>query len=382
MGVTKGRVLGVFVSTEAVFLADLEPLSEEGRFRVRQAREEKWRGKGAPWENAAVFSENLMRICMTYGLSYDKISMCLPRELFFIYEREFPAMEREELEAAARWDIETNVPFAEGMYWPGFGKYGTDEPRLELAALPVEYGRGLVEAMAAAGLGVQGLTVTPTRFAFCREDSRILWHDAEVELSAPVLRQTWTEEFSAALYAALRVYRPSVGVEFLPREERPAQVRFWRWAGNGLVACTFAVAAVCFARNVWLISAAETQTENLRQEYALEKRTRENMAALVDRTAALGDTETALRRLSSERRSWYAVLSLLGTVAVDGVYLTEFDVQEDGALLCGGCATDYGRLVAYLERLGDEATLREKPILKESEVDSRGELRFKLQLRF
>ena len=149
VGAKQDRVLGVFVSSESIFLVELETLAESGRFRVRQAREEKWRGEHAPWEDAALFSEALLRLSVTYGLSCDNISVCLPRELFFVYEREFPPMEREELVTAARWDIETNVPFDEGAYWPGFGRH---EERLELAALPSEYGRKLVDAMTSAGL--------------------------------------------------------------------------------------------------------------------------------------------------------------------------------------------------------------------------------------
>ncbi len=56
---------------------------------------------------------------------------------------------------------------------------------------------------------------------------------------------------------------------------------------------------------------------------------------------------------------------------------------EDGALLCGGRATDHGHLIAYLDRLGNEVPeLREKPLLKESIADERGGLRFKLRLKF
>ena len=40
LGAESKRVLGVFVSSEALFLVELEKLAEIGRFRVRQAREE------------------------------------------------------------------------------------------------------------------------------------------------------------------------------------------------------------------------------------------------------------------------------------------------------------------------------------------------------
>ena len=380
IGAEKSRVLGVFVSEEALFLVELERTEETNRFRVRQAREEKWRGTSAPWEDTAALSESLMRLSLTYGLTYANISLCLPRDLFFIYEREFPPMEREELEAAARWDIETNVPFDEGAYWPGFGKH---EERLELAALPSEYGSDFVDTMTAAGLGISGLTMEPLLFSCRREANRMVWRDAIVELSAPAQQEKWTQELSTALYAALRCYYPSVGVEFLPGEEKAERVRFWQTAGNLVLAATCFLVFVLFARNLWLLSAADTRLDDLRQEYALEQRERETMEGLSGEQAAVKGTEIALQKLSAERRSWYAVMSELGTVAVDGVYLTEFDVQEDGSLLCGGRATDHGHLVAYLDRLGNEATaLREKPLLKESAVDERGELRFKLRLKF
>lgn len=380
VGAKQDRVLGVFVSSESIFLVELETLAESGRFRVRQAREEKWRGEHAPWEDAALFSEALLRLSVTYGLSCDNISVCLPRELFFVYEREFPPMEREELVTAARWDIETNVPFDEGAYWPGFGRH---EERLELAALPSEYGRKLVDAMTSAGLGVSGVTMEPLQFTCRREGSRMIWRETTIELSTPVLREKWTRELSAALYAALRSCCPEVGIEFLPGEEKAERVRLWQTAGNLVLAATLLFISILFARNLWLLSAADTRLDNLRQEYAMERRGRETMEGLAGGQAEVGSAEKALQKLSAERRSWYAVMSALGAVGVDGVYLTEFDVQEDGALLCGGRATDHGHLIAYLERLGNEvAELREKPLLKESAADERGGLRFKLWLRF
>ena len=289
-------------------------------------------------------------------------------------------MERQELEAAARWDIETNVPFDEGAYWPGFGKH---EERLELAALPSEYGRDFVDAMTASGLGVSGVTMEPLHFSCRREGVRMVWRDAAVELPAPVQREKWTRELLTALYAALRLYYPSVGVEFLPGEEKAERVRLLQTAGNLVLAATFFLVSVLFARNLWLLSAADSRLDNLRQEYALERRERETMEGLAGGQAEIERAEKALRKLSAERRSWYAVMSALGTVGVDGVYLTEFDVQEDGAVLCGGRATDHGHLVAYMDRLGNEVReLREKPLLKESAADERGELRFKLRLRF
>ena len=380
LGAKPNRVLGVFFSAEVLFLVELERLEAPNRFRVRQAREEKWRETGAPWEDASAFSEMLMRLCVTCGLSSDTISLCLPRELFFIYEREFPPMEREELEAAARWDIETNVPFDEGAYWPGFGKH---EEQLELAALPSEYGRDFVNAMTASGLGVSGLTMEPLRFSCRHEAGRVVWRDAAVELSAPAEREQWTRGLSTALYAALRFYIPAVGVEFLPGEEKAERARLWQAAGYFLLAGTLLLVSIVFVRNWLLLSAAEARLDNLRQEYAMEKRARETMEGLTGGQAEIERAEKALRKLSAERRSWYAVMSALGTVGVDGVYLTEFDVQEDGAVLCGGRATDHGHLVAYMDRLGNEVReLREKPLLKESAADERGELRFKLRLRF
>ncbi len=380
VGAKQDRVLGVFVSSETIFLVELETLAEEGHFRVRQAREEKWRGTGAPWEDAAAFSETLVRLSVTYGLSRDNISLCLPRELFFVYEREFPPMDREELVAAARWDIETNVPFDEGAYWPGFGRH---EERLELAALPSEYGRNLVDAMTSAGLGVSGLTMEPLHFSCRREGNRMIWREMTIELSAPVLREKWTQELSAALYAALRSYCSEVGIEFLPGEEKAESVRLWKTAGNLVLAATVLFVSTLFARNLWLLSAADRQLDGLRQEYAMERRGRETMEGLAGGQAEVGGAEKALQKLSAERRSWYAVMSALGTFGVDGVYLTELDVQEDGALLCGGRATDHGHLIAYLDRLGNEVPeLREKPLLKESAADEHGGLRFKLRLRF
>ena len=185
------RVLGVYVARGAVFLAELERTGDDSRFRVRQARAEKIKTPGALWDDGAALSEEIMRLCMTYGLPRDNISVCLPRELFFVYEKEFPPMEQREMEEAVRWDMETNVPFPEGTYWTGFGRHGD---RLELAAVPSDYGRGLVAAMTRAGLGVERLSMAPLRFTYRREGMRIAWRDAVIELSSPVAREQWGAE--------------------------------------------------------------------------------------------------------------------------------------------------------------------------------------------
>ena len=317
---------------------------------------------------------------MTYGLSYGKINICLPRALFFVYEREFPPMERKELSEAVRWDMETNVPFGEGTYWTGFGRH---EENLELAALPSEYGRKLVDAMTEAGLGVESLTMEPLQFTHRREGARIAWRDAVIELPAPAAREVWDGEMALALYAALRPYYPCVGVEFLPKGEKARNARLWQTAGNVMLAGVLFVIAVLFAKNLWLLSAADTRLDNLRQEYALVSKARASMERITGGKEEIDAGERILRRLSSERLSWYAVFSVLGASAADGVYLTEFDVQEDGALLCGGHAVNYARLVSYIERLEqDAAVFREKPLLKESAADELGEIRFKIRMKF
>ena len=321
-----------------------------------------------------------MRLCMTYGLSYGKINICLPRDLFFVYERTFPPMERKELTEAVRWDMETNVPFGEGTYWTGFGRH---DEKLELAALSSEHGQKLVGMMAEAGLGVEGLTMAPLRFTHRREGMRIAWRDAIVELSVPAAQETWDREMTLALYAALRSYYLRVGVEFLPQGERAQTTRLWQTAGNAMLAGVLFMLAVLFARNLWLLSAADERLENLRQEYAFASRERESMERISGGKEAVGSGERILQRLSAERLSWYAVFSALGATTVDGVYLTEFDAQEDGAILCGGRAPNHARLVEYLDRLErEETTLREKPSLQDSAADERGEIHFKVKLRF
>ena len=374
------RVLGIFVASDAVFLVELERMGDGQHFRVRQARRERIKASGAIWDDAEALSEGVMRLCMTYGLSYGKINICLPRDLFFVYERTFPPMERKELTEAVRWDMETNVPFGEGNYWTGFGRH---DEKLELAALSSEHGQKLVGMMAEAGLGVEGLTMAPLRFTHRREGMRIAWRDAIVELSVPAAQETWGREMTLALYAALRSYYPRVGVEFLPQGERAQTTRLWQTAGNAMLAGVLFMLAVLFARNLWLLSAADERLENLRQEYAFASKERESMERISGGKEAVGSGERILQRLSAERLSWYAVFSALGASAVDGVYLTELDVQEDGAILCGGRAVNYAHLVSYMEQLEhDVGTFREKPLLKESAADERGEISFKIRMKF
>jgi len=374
------RVLGVFITADEIFLAELEKREPAGHFYLRQARREKARISGAAWDSMESLADELMRLCMTYGLSYDKISVCLPRELFFIYDREFPAMDRRELTEAVRWDLESNVPFPEGSYWTGFGRH---DNQLELAALPKEYGSRLMDALAAAGFGPEALSMAPLRFTCRREGIRFLWRDAVIELSAPAAQENWTEPMMTALYAALRSYYPKTGIEFLPAGERAETARLWQRAGNAVLACALFGMLLFFAGGRWEISGADSQMEDLRQEYSLKARERETMERISGGISEFRKGEQILEALSKERVSWYGVFSVLGDSPPEGVYLTEYDVQKDGVLLCGGRALDYAQLVTYMEQLEHQGgILREKPVLKESSADDRGGIKFKLQLRF
>ncbi len=377
----QGRVLGVSLAEDRVFLAELEPLESVGHFRLRQAREEKIHTAGALWEAPEILAENLMRLCMTYGLNYENVQVCLPRPLFFSYEREFPAMERQEMLEAVRWDIETNVPFGEGDYWQGFGSHGD---RMVLAAVPSEYGSRLVDALSEGGLGVRGLTMEPTKFTHRREGNRILWRDEIVEISpAASMTVPWDSGVTGALYAALRGFHPALGIEFLPEEENPERARSWKMAGNLLLCGVILAAVILLAFNLAERSSVESELEELRREYAAETRDRNTMEGLSAGVSELASSEGYLCRLTQERRSWYALFSVLGFASDDGVCLTEIDVKENGDVLCGGLATSHARLIAYMEQLENGSKVfREKPVLTESSSDERGELRFRIRLRF
>ena len=79
------RVLGVYARDAALFLVEMERQEGNGRFSVCQARQEKaGRDETIP--------EALARLCAVYGLPAAHVSLCLPRELFFTYTREFPPM--------------------------------------------------------------------------------------------------------------------------------------------------------------------------------------------------------------------------------------------------------------------------------------------------
>ncbi|MBQ9377029.1 MAG: PilN domain-containing protein [Schwartzia sp.] len=371
------RTLGVFLDGSTLYCAELETLGEK-RFRVRSVRAEELGGpsEDAPYTAAA---ELLERLCRTFGHASDGLEICLPRERFFIYERDFPVMEREEFCSAARWDIETNVPFEEGSYWSGFGSHGE---RTELAAVEATHGRALVDALTDAGLAVAGLTMEPLRFSLRRKGTQLLWRDAEITLSSGQARMPWTHGLDMALFAALRRYYPHVGIEFLPESERTQNPWAWRLGGYAVLGLTVAVVFVLLVGNFWQLSAAETRLEELRQEQAIKARERDVMEELSAARGGIEETERRLDALSKARLSWYGILSFLGSVQVDGVFLSGFDTQDDGVLVCRGRAMDYAALSGFLRRLEAEMPiLGEKPELRESEAEASGYIRFSMGLR-
>ena len=373
------RTLGVFLADSTLYCVELERLGES-RFRVRSMHTEPLGTPPAEAVYGREAAELLERLCRTFGLVSEGIEICLPRERFFVYERDFPVMGREEFCSAARWDLETNVPFEEGSYWSGFGSHGE---QTELAAIEAAHGRGLVEAVREQGLSVAGLTMEPLRVSFRREGTRIRWRDAEIALSSDLAREPRTHGLDMALFAALRRDYPRVGIEFLPESERTTDVRAWRLGGYALLALTVAAVVLLFIGNLWQLSSVETRLEELRQERTVQGREREVMEELSASRGAIDETERKLGALSAERLSWYSVLSFLGSVQVDGVSLSGFDKQDDGVLVCRGRSMDYAALSGFLRRLEEEMPiLGEKPMLRGSETDASGVIRFTIGLKF
>lgn len=125
-----------------------------------------------------------------------------------------------------------------------------------------------------------------------------------------------------------------------------------------------------FAYNWYTILSLEKDLAVARQHYSLLRPTEENMQLAASKQQAIDKKNNILVAITSEQKSWYAVISHFAIITPPQVWLTELVVGDKNSISLKGNAMTYPDLANYLYSLEKDQLITE-PVLIKAEQDSK-----------
>lgn len=372
-------ILGVFMDAPMVYMVELNTaaknweISYTGSFSLSEPVQELL---DAGWV------EELYSQCQREGLAEDRISLCLPVESVFSYEKVFPQLEGRELAAAIHWEMEAAVPFEEGGYLYDSLCIGVEENRWLLAATSRSEVMGCLAASRSACLQLACITgLLPGCSLPERLDKGNFHFGGEsLELGERADRGEWPEGMVSALYAAAAA-RKGRGINFLPAAERPDG---WNWlaVSLSLLLAGWLLLGGIYGYGQWQLHVLGEECRQQQQELARLSAGVQCQQRTQQLEKELQSGSSALQALSQQRFPWYALLVHFGTQTVEGVWLTDLRLEKENCICVQGQALTYEALSALVARLEeDKDFFSGGAVLKNSESRGRG-IVFSMQLFF
>ncbi|HWR43644.1 PilN domain-containing protein [Sporomusa sp.] len=125
-----------------------------------------------------------------------------------------------------------------------------------------------------------------------------------------------------------------------------------------------------FAYNTYIIWSLEQQIESARQQYVLLRPTQDKMQLANTKQNILDEKKNTLIKLTTDRKSWNAILSHFGVITPPQVWLSELGAGDKNIILIKGNAMTYPDLANFITQLEQDALLVE-PVLIKAEQDAK-----------
>jgi len=368
-------------------LVFLELRCESGKWKAGRSAEEKWQRPHDFRQMADLLAERTAMRLKREGWENLPLALCLNENecicKVFPLSPEIPAEEQKE---AAFWEIDNYLQSC-GL---GSAAVSCTSARLpgegaavEAVILLTEKIRQLEEAFAARGCQLSGLYPETPLLAEC-QPQKDGWQVGKVRVmgSSALEGRELLEGERRALYAAsaLAGLGSSDWPEnLLAREKRESS---WNYDGIGKLVAAIMSMIVAFGLclDLGTLYITSREAEEARGQLAELEPARQVMAQGRKLAAAAEQKESCLGRLTEKSRPLDSLLVHLGTVTVEGAWLTEVDCTEEKALHIRGAAVDYSALGEFLEAFEkDRDFFTSMPVLEESHQQE-GLVEFRLRM--
>ena len=371
-----GAFLGIYGGKQAIFFAEL--CQKSGRWVLGRSAQELWQRPDDLAERADLLAERTALRLAREGWEGLPLALCISEDecicKLFPLSAEIPA---EEQKTAAFWELDhylQSCGLTGDMASSTTVRLPGEEAVVEAVILLKEKIRMLEEAFDARGCSLTGLYPETPLLAECRQ-GKGGWQIGEMAVQGEEIEEKSMEGYRRALYAAAAL-GGMAGCDW-PGSllERETEKSRWNYEGIGKIAMILAVvlAAAILAADLgefYLVSQRVGEAERQMAELETERQVMEadrKMAALAEHK------EACLTRLSADSRPLDSVLIHLGTVTVEGVWLTEVDCTGEKAMVMRGEAVDYSALGDFLEAFEkDRGFFPSVPLLEDSRQKAEG----------
>lgn len=158
-----------------------------------------------------------------------------------------------------------------------------------------------------------------------------------------------------------------IRINLLPPQERHTNICLSPViaAVSGLMLTVF---AVLYGYGYYCEVSLTQKINETRNQFELLRPTQEKMLIAAQKQQQLGVKNNILIALTGERKSWHAILSHLGTITPEQVWLIELSNSDKNMLSIKGMAATYPDLAEFMQKLG-QGNLFTDPVLIKAERD-------------
>ena len=364
--------LGVFCKNDAIYLIRLENLGERWElgenamipFHLEESEEA---------DRMELTAERVASTLQVMGWPPAPIALCLSEQEIFQDTIHLPDMPADEMNGAIHWELDSRLDFEENDFLSAFLPNPETDAQW-VAAIPKSVSDAWKNAWQNNDLELAVLTTMPGFLkAACLMNDDMTLQIGEIQLHAThELYDVFYENGGwEALYAAEALCLPhSQGLNFLQAGRSSNDDWNWRALSVTVIAAVSVGLLGCFLSDQFQLHAAQNAFAEQKNQLAILSNVQKEKELLESALSTIQKKNEHLVRLSKSAFPWHSIFVHLGTMTVDGVWLSDIALTNPHVLEIHGKAMHYGALAEFLQKFEtDKDFFPQGPILKASDLE-------------
>ncbi len=334
-----------------------------------------------------LMAERTASVLEVMGWPSAPVALCLDPEEAFSCTTHVPDMNPKELASAIHWELEGQHDFEGAEFLSASYSLPNDEGQWA-AAIPESLAEDWKTAWSNNGLELLSLTVMPPAL---RKQCYLKDMCLQIgTVSIPAKNEPYDVFYEdggwEALYAAEALCHPqSQKVDFLDGEHAASSGWNWKALSTTVTAVVFLGLFSCFLFDEFGLHTAREALTEQQNQLALLSQEKTEKALLEQALISIDKKQQLLLRLSGHDLPWRSIFIHLGTMTVDGVWLSDITSLTRNSLEIRGKATGYESLAEFLQKFEEDRDFfPQPPLLKSSNTEkgpgNQAAICFQLQL--
>ncbi|MDQ0204183.1 hypothetical protein [Pectinatus haikarae] len=323
-------------------------------------------------------SDILKNAVLKIGCRDLPVYMCISADKFNLYKNIFPPMSYKELKKAIYWEIRGNAAIDDTQCVSFDYEYTEDSVNIKIYTAEKAFIMTLYAICTAAYLCPCGVFPLQDEVLANKEESEIFqlgWHKGAISFHLP------TDESILPPYIkslAQNILLKDSKLDLLPEKQKPARLN-WRIISVFMCAAAFIFTAAIASFFHFVIAAAHEEEIGLESQLHNMKNIVEQKNMFENYQMDIQKRKNILLGLHPINMSGYALLSNMGSVYIDGVWLNAVKTDETDNIIITGTSLSYEALEEYIEAL-KQYYFPDTSMLSEKEEKETGAVIFVLKI--